>query len=295
MCSKIKLAIIGAGKVGMTLAILCAKTDRYEVYVASRNREKAQKSLSQFNEKISCVSIEEAMEQGDIVLLSVNDDAIATLCSDLAQKGYFKKDTVVLHCSGALSSDELLAAKRSYAYVASMHPLQTFPSVEAALDKMAGTYCYYEGDEEVREVIYTLASNMGMLPVEINKDLKVFYHAAAVVACNYLCALMDGALELGEAAGIKPQMMLDSLNPLIDATLENIRTSTPAKALTGPIARGDEESVRKHVDAIETLGSERLRHIYSSMGVQATHLALQKGSITPQTQTLLEKILRKER
>jgi predicted short-subunit dehydrogenase-like oxidoreductase (DUF2520 family) len=115
------------------------------------------------------------------------------------------------------------------------------------------------------------------------------------VACNYLSALMDASLELGEAAGIDRKTLWQSLEPLVSSTLENINTDGPEKALTGPIARGDIKTIDQHLHSINALPSieqaERLKKVYSAMGVQSAYVARRKGSITEEIQTDLNNIL----
>jgi len=294
MPKKVKLSIIGAGKVGSTIALLAASTNKYEVYLANRDSKKAQEVLTLSNDQFSIVSIAKAAQLGEITLLTLSDDAIESLCSEIAQQNLFRSGAIVAHCSGALSSDILSSAKANQETIlASMHPLQTFPNITSSLKRMEGTYCYYEGEIEAREPITQLIKDLGMNAVEIDKEAKALYHASAVVACNYFAALMDGALDLAQAAGIDRQTMWYSLDPLVTATLDNIRSSSPAKALTGPIARGDKETIKRHLEAIEeySQGDERLKILYSSMGVQSSHLALKKGSITEEIKRELDDIL----
>ncbi|MEA2029871.1 MAG: Rossmann-like and DUF2520 domain-containing protein [Campylobacterota bacterium] len=292
MQKKVKLSIIGAGKVGTTIAILAARTGKYEVYLASRSQQAPKETQG---EKLSFTSIDKALIEAEIILLSIVDDAIASFAKALANKKLIQSGVVVAHCSGALSSDSLNSLqKQSKLFVASMHPLQTFPNIASSLKRIEGTYCYYEGDPQAKVAIAQLAKDLGMHPIEIEKEAKSLYHASAVVACNYLCALMDGALDLGEAAGIDRQTMWRSLDPLITATLDNIRTTSPANALTGPIARGDKETIKRHLKAIEkfTDKSSDLKMLYSTMGLQSSHLALKKGSIDKSDKSMLDEILK---
>lgn len=267
------LGIIGAGNVGLTLAILAERCGRYAVTVGARNKTAAIAGLAEFGS--DCTVIEPAdAAQCDIVLLTVPDAAIRTVCESLA--GRFKATAVVAHCSGALSSDELESA--SGVAIASMHPLQTFPGVAESLSRITGTYCYYEGDAAAEVVIHEFAENLAMRPVVIRKSAKTLYHASAVMACNYLSTLMDASLQLAEAAGIERDTMWQSLDPLVTATLENIHSNGPAEALTGPIVRGDAETVSRHIDALQS--EEKLRGLYKVLGQQTVDLARRSGRIS---------------
>lgn len=285
MTEKITLSIIGAGKVGTTIASLANRAQKYNIIIGVKDKAKIQNTAKLIKGDISVVDPLTAASDGDIVLLTVTDDAINQLCVELVKAKAFKMDTIVAHCSGALSSDELISAREQcHAYIASIHPLQTFPNLESTLARLPGSDCYYEGDSGAQATIKQLITDIGMRPIAIQKESKSLYHAAAVVACNYLSALMDASLELGEAAGIDRKTLWQSLEPLVSSTLENIKTDGPEKALTGPIARGDTTTIDQHLQSINSLSSkeqsERLNRVYTAMGVQSIFLAKRKESIT---------------
>lgn len=252
-----KVAIIGAGVVGQTFAKLLAECPEYSVTLGSRDGD---------------ASMEAVAKDADIVLLTVSDSAIQTVCQILVAANAIKADAIVVHCSGALTSEILQAHKGS---TASMHPLQTFPNVQAALPKVAGTYCYCEGDEAALQTLKPLIAALQMQPVEIQAKNKPLYHAAAVMACNNLVALMECALQLGEAAEIDRDVMWKSLKPLVDATVENIDKHGPVDALTGPAARGEIGVVKSHLNAIRGQGKKLNLHerLYRDFGLYAANLA----------------------
>ncbi|MFT5421736.1 MAG: putative short-subunit dehydrogenase-like oxidoreductase (DUF2520 family) [Candidatus Endobugula sp.] len=290
MINKPTLSIIGPGKVGTTIAIAAMRSQQYEVIIGSRNITKDKNTSKWLGDDIIIIDMHTAATMGDIVLLTVADDSIKTVCDQLAHARMFKADALVAHCSGALTSEALKVAKeRCDTHVASMHPLQTFPSIAAALDRLSETYCYYEADIESKKRIQQLIKNLGMRPIEIQKNVKNLYHASAVVACNYFAALIETSLELGEAAGIDRDTLWTSLEPLVSATLDNIKQNGPANALTGPIARGDINTVERHLLALKTLSppkkAERLAEVYSAMGIQTVSLAKKKGYITQQAES----------
>lgn len=250
------IGVIGAGVVGQTFAQLLDALPQYQVKLGSRTGE---------------TSMEDAAKDAAIVFLTVSDSAIQTVCQNLVAANAINADAVVVHCSGALTSETLNSHTGP---VASVHPLQTFPSVEAALPKVAGTYCYCEGDEAALKTLQSVIAALRMQPVTIQAQNKPLYHAAAVMACNNLCALMETALQFGEAANIPRETLWASLKPLIGATIENIDKQGPKAALTGPVARGDVNTVASHLEAIQA--SSVLGNIqegcYRELGLQAAEL-----------------------
>ena len=229
---------------------------------------------------------------GELVLLTVPDDKIAPLCKQLADGGAFGGKPVVAHCSGALGSDVLSPAEQVGCPTGSMHPLQTFPDTQSAMKSIEGMYFFIEGCETAVTVLCELAAAMGGNPVSINSDAKVLYHAAAVMASNYFVTLMDAACELLAKAGLTNTESLNSLGPLMRATLENVLAQTPPKALTGPIARGDIETVERHLEALTEVSSET-RRLYQAAGLRTIFLAKKKGTLDSAQVEQLEGLLGK--
>ena len=251
MTGSADISIIGCGKVGAAIAQLAAGAGRNVAALASRNRDRARDLAVRIGNPEAACDIARAAGGGGLVLLTVTDDAIAALCGELASEGAFTTGSIVAHCSGALGSDILSPARDSCgAQIASMHPLTTFPTADAAIEKFAGTYCFCEGDLTATDALMDLASDIGGKPMLISSHAKVLYHAAAVMASNYLTALLDAAVTLCDTAGIDRVTAWDALSPLVAATLENVTKLGPAAALTGPIARGDAQTVARHLDAL---------------------------------------------
>jgi len=277
MTGSADISIIGCGKVGSAIAQLSAGAGRKPVALASRSGAGAQALGELIDAPDAVCDIPQAAGAAQIILLTVSDDAIEALCDQLAAAGAFAAGSIVAHCSGALGSDILSTARdRCGCRIASMHPLATFPSAEAAIEKFAGAYCFCEGDESAVEEIMTLARDIGARPMSIRPESKVLYHAAAVMACNYLTALLDASAALCAAAGIDRQTALKAMAPLAEATLGNVARLGPAEALTGPIARGDAKTVARHMDALAECDAD-LREFYRIAGKWALQLATTRG------------------
>ena len=273
MTGSADISIIGCGKVGAAIAQLAARAGRKVAALASRNPDRARDLAGRIGTPGAACRIARAAGAAPLVLLIVTDDAIEPLCGELARAGAFGAGSIVAHCSGALGSDILAAARDSCGcQVASMHPLTTFPTAAAAVEKFAGTYCFCEGDLAATDALMDLATDIGGKPMLISADAKVLYHAAACMASNYFIALMDAAVTLCDQAGIDRGIALEALGPLARATLENVMTLGPQAALTGPIARGDVQTVARHLDALARCDSG-LQDFYRIAGKWALQLA----------------------
>ena len=291
MSDKPSIAIIGPGVVGTTLGILAARAGYEVVAVAGRSDRHARAAAERIGPAIRATTAVEAARAAKLVLLTVPDDAVEPLCQELARAGVPGPGAVLAHCSGALSSEVLTPARRLGAAVGSMHPLQTFPNVAAGLERAPGAFFFCEGDERAVEALEALARAIGGKAVRITSTDKLLYHAAAVMACNYLTALLDAALTVAGHAGIPPEQALEALQPLVRATIDNVFAAGPASALTGPIARGDCRLIDRQYRRLAQADA-RLGELYAAVGLWTVELALVKGSISPQQAERLRKILR---
>jgi predicted short-subunit dehydrogenase-like oxidoreductase (DUF2520 family) len=289
------IAIIGPGKVGTAIAILAARAGYRIASIGARDRRQAARASAIIKGRPGVEDIPTAAASASIVLLSVTDSAIEPLCDELAGMGAFTPGCTVAHCCGALGSDILHSAKeRCSCQIASMHPLQTFPSAQAAVKSMKGAHFFCEGDAQAVTTLKKLIRAIGGQAVELagaeaNPRAKALYHASACLASNYLVALMDAALTTAKLAGLPADQAWAGLEKLVQATLENISTVGPADALTGPIARGDVATVKRHLQALA--GEKELTQLYRAMGQWTVKLAGQKGSIDKSAMRRLSALL----
>jgi predicted short-subunit dehydrogenase-like oxidoreductase (DUF2520 family) len=135
-----------------------------------------------------------------------------------------------------------------------------------------------------------LAGDIGGVPVEIEPDRKTLYHAAACMACNYLATLQEAAIAAAMLAGIGELPARKALSPLVAATVNNVMNLGPGPALTGPIARGDVQTVERHLAALDATDVE-LADIYRQLGRRTVQLARKAGKIDRRTEEELMKRL----
>jgi predicted short-subunit dehydrogenase-like oxidoreductase (DUF2520 family) len=184
----------------------------------------------------------------------------------------------VVHCSGADSTDILQPAKKSGAQVGVFHPLQTFASVKQAMENIPGSTIALEAGEPLLKTLKEMATALGGQWVELKAGDKVLYHAAAVIACNYMVTLVKLATDLWQTFNVPPQKATQALLPLLRGTIHNIETVGIPQCLTGPVARGDVGTIRKHLDALEQ-AAPQLVSTYRELGLQTIPIAVAKGRI----------------
>jgi predicted short-subunit dehydrogenase-like oxidoreductase (DUF2520 family) len=198
--------------------------------------------------------------QPDLVILSVPDDEISTIASQIP----VSDDYVVAHVAGSRRLDSLGAHRR----VASMHPLTTLPSGELGAARLVGaTYCV-AGDHLVLEVVASLHGRV----ITLREDQRTAYHATATVAANHLVALMGYVAQLAKTAGLS----LEDFLPLARQALDDVAAVGPEAALTGPASRGDMATIDAHLAAIP----ESERSTYVAMANAAFVLAERRRSQT---------------
>jgi len=272
-----KIAIIGAGNVGKVLGYALMKKGYPITGVVCRTEDSGKKAAHLLQCPVY-LQPELASREAEIVFLTTPDRLIEDVCKLMAARGGFRKGQVVLHTSGAHSSNILSSARREGAYALSFHPLQSFPALEEGLSCLPGTFFAVEGDEEcfppAQDLVDALQGKLLFIPTE----MKELYHAAACIASNYLVSLTDIALQCFSVMNIPAEKAFEALSPLIFGTLHNIREIGPEKALTGPIARGDLPTIRAHLAKMKILLPE-LVSIYKQMGLYTAGLAVRKGTL----------------
>jgi len=211
---------------------------------------------------------------GDLVLLAVPDPALAGLARELAAERP-PPGVAFVHLSGALGLDVLQPLRSSGSSVGSFHPLQSFP-VERPARAFAGSLVAIEAGEPGLEAeLEGLARRLGAVPRVVPAEQRALYHAAAVLASNYLVALAAQACATLEAAGWTRADALGALLPLMRGVLENLEASGLPEALIGPIRRGDPATVERHLQALQGTGLPE--RIYRILGLAALELAREAG------------------
>jgi len=190
-----------------------------------------------------------------VILMTTRDGSMAEVIGDLARIGAEElRGKIVLHTSGALSSDVLDPVRRCGAAVGSMHPLQTFSGV--GVPPLDGKVFAIEGDSAAVRMARQLARSLSAVPVHIDGAKKPLYHAAGALAAGSILALMEAATRLMTAAGMKRREAVLALLPLTRQVLENFERLGPRAAWTGPLSRGDYGIVATHVEAMKDLPPE---------------------------------------
>ena len=273
------LSCIGAGRLGSTLCRLFAEqaTQPLQInQILNNHLESATRAVQFIGSGEATESIQQLVP-ADLWLIATPDDAIAEASRALVDAGVLRAGDIVFHCSGVLGSETLAnTVSTTDSYRASVHPVHSFADPMSSLSRFAGSSCAVEGDDQACARLGDLFSAIGGNCFALQGGHKALYHAATVMACNNLVALLATSKQMLGAAGIDDQLQAKILAPLIRQTVENtINNPDPATVLTGPVSRGDSHTVAAHLEAMA--GRPQWQKIYSTLGEAAVDIARQQG------------------
>ncbi len=287
----LKLNIIGCGNVGKTLAHLWFQHDIFQIQdVCNRSLDSAQNACAFIGQGNPIQSFND-LRPADVFLIGTADQSISDCCELLVESNVLQAGNIVFHCSGALPASILNQAKSKGAFIASIHPIKSFADPSLCITNFAGTFCGAEGDEAALVALENAFQTIGGQILQIDSDNKTFYHAASVVASNYLTALLELSIQSYVKAGLTRKQALQIIEPIAHGTIKNISELDTAKALTGPIARGDVSTVTTQLNAFQTWKPE-YRELYRLLGGVALDLSMIKNSAHSDALDSLAKLLK---
>ena len=265
------VGIIGPGRAGVGLALALARAG-YLVRLYGRRKRAIPDPLELTVGAADAAPPPAWLAQAGVVILAVRDDAIRPLAQTLARGGV-RPEHVVLHLSGAQGQEALAPLVPSRAALGSLHPLQTISDPERAAERLKGAWAAVEGMPRALDAAERIARALGMRPFRLTGKAKAIYHAGAVFASNYFVVVEAVAQRLLRHAGLSDAEAWQALRPLVEGTLENLLHQQPTDALTGPVVRGDDATIRRHLESLTK--DDAL--LYRALGRVALELAEKRG------------------
>lgn len=238
---KLKIGFVGAGKVGTNLAR----------YFADKGL-----TISGFfirtdtsDSKLSGDDFKKIIKNSDVVFITVSDDEIMNVVEKILKENIDLNLKSFAHTSGSYPLDVLFPLKEKGADIFTFHPLQSFSSKNIADSDLETMHIFIENieSEKLNEILMKINNPYH----EIKSNHKSQYHLAASIISNLTTGLIDFGFDLLEEIGIDKKMALDAFEPLIVGTVNSIVKKGPSLALTGPVTRGDSETVIKHLSCLE--------------------------------------------
>jgi predicted short-subunit dehydrogenase-like oxidoreductase (DUF2520 family) len=287
---KLTLNIIGCGHLGKSLAKLWSDHQCFNIGgVLNRSLDSALKAVD-FIGQGTAVSALNEMPPAQVYLIATPDNEIFNACQSLLDSDLLNPGDIVFHCSGALSSEVLNMVNSHDVFTCSVHPVKSFADPYKAVENFQDTYCGVEGDPQALDIIETAMQKIGARIFHVKAEGKIYYHAASVMVCNYLTALMEAGLQSYQKSGLDTDTAMQVMQPLVRETLDNIFRMGTVYALTGPIARGDDLVVENQLLAFAKW-DPNLAGLYARLGEVAVQLSKQKGNASDEALTRIRKVL----
>jgi predicted short-subunit dehydrogenase-like oxidoreductase (DUF2520 family) len=268
------IGIVGSGRVAQALGHVLSEGCQPVLAVAGRDAERTAQAAHFIGPRTTPTTIEDIPAHASRVLIAVSDCAVEHVALRLSRCGFQRG--IALHTCGAKGPEALAALSGQGVHCGALHPLQSFASAEQGVTSMPGSIFAIDGDSEAIEWCSSIVTLVGGRSLRIDAQDHSLYHAAAVMASNYVAALINGATEILEVARVEPPAALSMLAPLVRACTENSLKLGPVEALTGPIERGDSSTVASHLKALRRVPNP-VKWLYCSVGQFAVEMALRRG------------------
>jgi predicted short-subunit dehydrogenase-like oxidoreductase (DUF2520 family) len=280
------IGIVGAGRMGQALGRLLHDRGQPIAAIAGRNPERTASAAAFINRNVLPVTYAELPRHAARILICVPDDALEDVAHILASKPHHI--SMALHTCGSRGPEALAGIQSRGAACATLHPLQTITTPAQGVADLPGSSFGITGfgitgsPFEMNPALDWALDIVRLLEghaLTIAPENRPLYHAAAVMASNYVVAMIDAAVTLMRLAGVPQEPALQALGPLIRASVENGLRAGPVHALTGPIERGDARTVAAHLRALDPpLDNvpESVRQLYRQAGLHAIDVARRK-------------------
>lgn len=280
-----RIGIIGAGKVGTTLGKYLSIHGKNVTGFYSRTHESADEAAT-FAETETYSSLCKLVEKSDVIFITTPDGVIHQVWGDLLHQDISNR--IICHFSGSLSSHIFSGREEAGASGISMHPMYAFSDKFHSYEQFHTAYLTLEGDPEAVAVMKPMWEAIGHHVLTLKAEDKIKYHAAAAMASNEMLGLMKASLDILSECGFSEKDSMALLTPLVQGNIASMLEKGCVNALTGPVERGDAQTVRKHLQALE---GSKAGKIYQSLGSTMVELAKRRNpdrDYTP-VRTLFEK------
>ena len=244
--ARLRVGVVGAGRVGAVLSAALPAA-RYDVVAAAGESDASLRRMAELLPGVPRRKPTDVARASDLLLLAVPDDMLRNVVTMLADSGAIHEGQLVLHTSGRHGLAVLAPARAVGARVAAVHPAMTFTGTAIDLDRLPGTVFGLTAEAGERPVVESLVADLGGTPMWVPEEMRTLYHAGLAHGANHLVTLVTQAMEMLAAAGADDPA--GTLRPLLTAALDNALHEGDT-ALTGPMVRGDVNTVKAHLEQI---------------------------------------------
>ena len=289
--ARLAVGVVSAGRVGSVLGAAISGAGHVVVGVSAVSRASLRRAANLLPD-VPVLAPDDVVRRSDLVLLAVPDDVLPGLVSGLATTGAFRAGRIVVHTSGARGVDVLAPATAVDVLPLALHPAMTFTGRAEDVARLAAACVGVTvGDETGWSVGEALVLEMGAEPVRVPPQARPLYHAALAHGANHLATLVRDAVDALESAGVVPAERL--MGPLLEAALDNTLRHGD-RALTGPVTRGDLDTVRLHLRVLADSAPELLES-YRVQALRTADRAEAAGLLAPALATQIRETLQVRR
>lgn len=254
-----EFSIVGAGRAGCALACALKSIGFHLSGVFSRSPEGSQSLINRLEQGRLFQSVNELRDGGNWIFLTVPDRIIVTLSREILP--LLGNQQRMVHCSGVYPADIMRAnGGRRRISLASFHPLISLPKCCDDPTFFKDVTIGIEGEEQIVVELVKISYRMGAIPIVLDHDKKSLYHAAACIASNYLPAIYMMSVRLFMKSRIVERTASECTLSLMRGVIKNIESYGPEVAMTGPMIRGDTETLQEHLEALRLLDPELKPH-----------------------------------
>jgi predicted short-subunit dehydrogenase-like oxidoreductase (DUF2520 family) len=275
--SHLRVGVVGAGRVGAVLAAALRRAG-HEVVAAAGESDASRARIAALLPGVPVLKPTDVARACDLLLLTVPDDMLDNVVTTMADSGAIRAGQYVAHTSGRHGLAVLAPAREVGARVLAIHPAMTFTGTAVDLDRLSGgTVFGLTAGAAERDLAEALVADLGGRPTWVPEEMRTLYHAGLAHGANHLVTLVSEAMGLLSAAGVSDPS--GTLRPLLDAALANALEHGDA-ALTGPIVRGDVQTVAAHLADISTNAPDTVAS-YVAMAWGTLDRAVTDGRLLP--------------
>jgi len=283
------VSVIGAGRLGTSLGYALHKKEYKIKALSCRTVSSAEESRKLIGEGIASTDNVETARAGKIVFLCLPDEEIEKVTRVLAGSDVNWSKKFVFHCSGLILSEVLKPLGAKGALTASLHPIQSFAQKKTPPAQFENIYFGLEGCTEALALSQRIVRQLGGHPLILQPEDKPLYHAACSTASNFFVVLLEMAVSLLKQIDLQEEEALQILLPLVKGTLQNVKKFNIRTSLTGPVIRGDQKSIQKHLEALRNFPP--YYKTYTRLATQALEMVKREKKISPQKIKVLKNLL----
>ncbi|MEG2290056.1 MAG: Rossmann-like and DUF2520 domain-containing protein [Clostridium sp.] len=265
-----KFGFIGAGKVGFSLGKYFKENGILLSGYYSKNQNSS-KEAANFTDTKQFLSLKELVKESDGIFITTPDGEIQGVWNEIKELSINNK--LICHCSGLLSSEIFSDINKHGAYPYSIHPMFALSDKYNSYKNFKNAFITIEGHEKYIDELVTMIKNMGNQVKIIDKENKSVYHLASVMSSNLVLGLISNGVNCLKQCGFSEELAIDALYPLITNNIENIKASGTVKSLTGPLERGDLNTIKCHSSCLE--GEDK--NLYKALNKNLLKVAKEKN------------------